>query len=131
MLLRTGNIISIKAGKVGNTYSSIQYLEPYILFNIQTNLTFVNNHYDYNTVIMPCYRGDIVVAKQQQTTVKPAFNVYTVQDRGNGQDPFWLKVGAAFPHKDGEGFNIQLQALPTDSRLVLRTYKEQEDSKAA
>jgi integrase/recombinase XerD len=27
-------------------------------------------------------------------------------------------------HEDGQGFNILLQALPTDAKLVLRTYKE-------
>jgi hypothetical protein len=36
----------------------------------------------------------------------------------------WLNVGVAFAHEDGEGFNILLQALPTDAKLVLRTYKE-------
>jgi hypothetical protein len=30
----------------------------------------------------------------------------------------------AFAHEDGEGFNILLQALPIDAKLVLRTYKE-------
>jgi hypothetical protein len=30
----------------------------------------------------------------------------------------------AFDHDDGEGFNTLLQALPTDAKLVLRTYKE-------
>lgn len=31
----------------------------------------------------------------------------------------WTRVGVAFPHKDGTGFNIQLKALPLDGRLVL------------
>ena len=30
----------------------------------------------------------------------------------------------AFAPDDGEGFNILLQALPVDAKLVLRTYKE-------
>ena len=55
---------------------------------------------------------------------KPAFNVYTVEDRGGDKDSYWLKVGAAFPHKDEKGFNLVLQALPTDGRLVLREYQE-------
>ena len=46
------------------------------------------------------------------------------RDRGKDNDPFWLKIGAAFEHKDGKGFNLALQALPTDGRLVLREYKE-------
>ena len=65
-----------------------------------------------------------------KTTSKPSFNVYTVEDRGEGKDPFWLKIGAAFTHKDGNGFNVQLQALPTDGRLVLREWKEPEQEAA-
>ena len=57
----------------------------------------------------------------------PAFNVYTVDDRDDDDDPFWLKIGAAFPHKDKKGFNIVLSALPTDARLVLREANSQKD----
>ena len=32
-----------------------------------------------------------------------------------------------FPHEDGEGFNLLLQALPLDGKIVLRTYKEDEE----
>ena len=53
----------------------------------------------------------------------PAYRVYTVVKR-EGKDDFWLNLGVAFAHEDGEGFNILLQALPTDAKLVLRTYKE-------
>ena len=63
---------------------------------------------------------------EEKSSAKPAFNVYTVDDRGEGQDPFWLKIGAAFAHKDDKGFNLVLQALPADKRLVLREYKEPE-----
>ena len=35
-----------------------------------------------------------------------------------------MNLGVAFAHEDGEGFNILLQALPTDAKLVLRTYKD-------
>lgn len=64
---------------------------------------------------------------------KPAFRAYTVIKREPGADgkpnDFWLNVGVAFPHEDGEGFNILLQALPLDGKLVLRTYKEEEEEK--
>lgn len=32
----------------------------------------------------------------------------------------WTKIGAAFPHKDGKGFNVELSALPLSGKLVLR-----------
>lgn len=59
-----------------------------------------------------------------QTNELPAFNAFVIVDRGKRQDPFWLKVGAAFSHKDGKGLNLVLQALPPDGRLVLRDYEE-------
>jgi hypothetical protein len=37
-----------------------------------------------------------------------------------GQDDYWLNLGLAFPHKDGKGFNIILQAIPFDAKLVIR-----------
>ena len=43
-----------------------------------------------------------------------------------GQDDFWLPLGAAFEHQDGKGFNVILQAHPLDKKIVLRTYKEEE-----
>jgi len=62
------------------------------------------------------------------TNSAPSHNVFTVEDRGEGEDPFWLKIGAAWAHKDGKGFNISLSALPPDARLVLRVPSENEDA---
>ena len=31
----------------------------------------------------------------------------------------WTKIGAAFPHKEGLGFSIELRAFPIDGRLVV------------
>lgn len=31
----------------------------------------------------------------------------------------WTRIGAAFPHRDGLGLNIQLRAFPLDGRIVL------------
>jgi hypothetical protein len=57
---------------------------------------------------------------------QPAFRAYTVIKR-EGKDDYWLNLGVAFPHEDGEGFNLLLQALPTDAKIVLRRYKENEE----
>jgi hypothetical protein len=48
-------------------------------------------------------------------------NVFTVEEfEANGEKKSrWLKVGVAFPHKDGNGLNIELQAFPRDGRLVV------------
>jgi hypothetical protein len=64
--------------------------------------------------------------QQEATMAKPAYRAYTVIKREN-KDDYWLNLGVAFPHEDGEGFNLLLQALPLDGKIVLRTYKEDEE----
>jgi hypothetical protein len=56
---------------------------------------------------------------------KMTHRVYTVIKREN-QDDFWLSIGAAFAHADGKGFNVILQALPIDGKVVLREPQEDE-----
>jgi hypothetical protein len=58
------------------------------------------------------------MANQQLT-----HRAYTVIKR-EGKDDFWLAIGAAFAHEDGDGFNIVLQALPIDGKIVLRQPKD-------
>jgi hypothetical protein len=50
---------------------------------------------------------------------QPSHRAYSVIRR-EGQDDFWLNVGLVFPHKDGTGFNIILQAFPLDGKIVCR-----------
>jgi hypothetical protein len=47
-------------------------------------------------------------------TQQAAYRAFTVVKR-EGQDDFWLPIGAAFAHEKGDGFNVILQAL-TDLR---------------
>ena len=59
---------------------------------------------------------------------QPTYQAYTVvkrQGKEGAQDDFWLNIGAAFMHQDGEGFNIVLQALPLNGKIVLRPPKAQ------
>jgi hypothetical protein len=53
------------------------------------------------------------------TAQQPTHRAYVVVKR-EGADDFWINVGAAFAHTDGKGFNIMLQALPIDGKIVLR-----------
>lgn len=53
----------------------------------------------------------------------PTHVAYQVRD---GKDKgFWTRVGAAWQHKDGKGFNLQLDAVPLDGRIQLRVATEQ------
>ena len=58
----------------------------------------------------------------------PTHRAYTVIKRGEGQDDYWLNIGAAFPHQDGKGFNVVLQALPTDAKIVIREASDQDET---
>ncbi len=54
------------------------------------------------------------------TSKAPSHTAYQVRDRGEGQKSFWTRIGSAWPHGDGSGFNIQLDATPVDGRITLR-----------
>jgi hypothetical protein len=59
---------------------------------------------------------------------KPTHDAYVAVSTGpNPTDTIWLKVGAAWEHKDGEGFNVVLHATPVTGKLVLRKPKEKSD----
>ena len=60
----------------------------------------------------------------------PTHRVYTVIKR-EGQDDYWLNIGLAFPHKDGNGFNIVLQALPLDGKIVCREITNEKGEEGA
>jgi hypothetical protein len=54
-----------------------------------------------------------------ETGVSPATSKdgFTVVRKTNALHA-WTKIGAAFPHKEGIGFSIELKAIPLDGRLV-------------
>ena len=64
----------------------------------------------------------------------PSHIAYQVREGAEGQS-FFNRVGTAFTHKDGQGFNLILDATPVDGRVTLRTVKERldraKDGKAA
>lgn len=58
------------------------------------------------------------------TTAKsPTHIAYQVRDR-EGTKGFWTRIGAAWAHGDGKGFNIQIEAVPLDGRITLRVVSE-------
>ena len=56
----------------------------------------------------------------------PTHIVYHVRD-ANGGKGFWTRVGAAWAHTDGNGFNIQVDCVPLDGRLTLRIASDKKD----
>lgn len=53
------------------------------------------------------------------------FDAFTVREyEQNGEKKSdWTRIGVAFPHSDGKGFKVVLQALPVDGVVVLRTHE--------
>jgi hypothetical protein len=58
-------------------------------------------------------------------------NVFTVEEyESNGKaQKKWTRIGAAFPHKEGLGFSIELKAFPIDGRLVVLPPDTDEDNR--
>jgi hypothetical protein len=53
---------------------------------------------------------------------RPSHDVFVVE----GDSAFWSRIGAAWKHDDGKGFNVNLTALPLNGKLVIREPKPRE-----
>lgn len=49
---------------------------------------------------------------------RPTHRLYRVT--GDGDAAIWTPIGAAWPNKDGKGFNLNCDAVPLTGRIVLR-----------
>ena len=63
--------------------------------------------------------------KQAPAGNAPTHVAYQVR---NGKDKgFWTRIGVAWTHKDGKGFNIQLECVPLDGQIALRIASDKKD----
>jgi hypothetical protein len=74
---------------------------------------------------------NIPMAPATPATAITHMNVFTVEEyESNGKtQKRWTKIGAAFPHKEGSGFSIELSAFPVDGRLVVLPPDPADDSR--
>lgn len=49
---------------------------------------------------------------------------------GDGKDAIWTPIGAAWPNKDGKGFNLSIEAMPISGRVVLRIISPRDEPEA-
>jgi len=58
------------------------------------------------------------------------FDVFTVEEyeAAGEKQSNWMRIGVAFPHKDGKGFQVQLHAFPVNGKLVLRKHEPKPDT---
>ena len=61
--------------------------------------------------------------KSQTASKAPSHVAYHVRNREGGEG-FWTRIGSAWPHADGNGFNIQIETVPLDGRITLRVASE-------
>ena len=52
---------------------------------------------------------------------KPTYTLFHVIEGKDGKDNFWLKIGAGWEHKDGDGISLDFEVFPTKTgRVTLR-----------
>jgi hypothetical protein len=70
----------------------------------------------------PAQREELTVQTTEQGATSSRLYAYTVRefDGADGKKArAWTRIGVAFPHKDGTGFNVEVHSFPLDGRIVL------------
>ena len=62
---------------------------------------------------------------QNEGGKKPDYIAYNVQETKQGK-PVFNRVGAAWQHKDGQGYEIQLDSMPVNGRVTLRELRDKQ-----
>ncbi|HEX3365211.1 hypothetical protein [Phenylobacterium sp.] len=63
-----------------------------------------------------------------ETPRRPTHRLYRVN--GEGTAAIWTPIGAAWPNKDGKGFNLNCDAVPLTGRIVLRLIEPRSETGA-
>lgn len=63
--------------------------------------------------------------KLSEVSRKPFMLGYAVKPIGDGHKSVWNKIGVAWAHKDDRGFEVRLDAIPLDGRVVLRVVSDE------
>ena len=60
------------------------------------------------------------------------FNVFAEKQGQTKRDDRLIRIGAAFPHKKGPGFNVEIESMPLNftGKLVILLPKEKDDKPA-
>ena len=54
---------------------------------------------------------------------RPSHIAYQVRE-GDDNKSYFNRIGAVWQHKDGEGFNIQLDSVPVDGKATVRSVQD-------
>jgi hypothetical protein len=65
--------------------------------------------------------------KTETTASKtPTHIAYHVRESKNGKS-YWTRIGSAWAHGDGKGFNAQIEFVPLDGRIAFRVASEKKE----
>jgi hypothetical protein len=70
-------------------------------------------------------RSDDMSTDTSTVNVTDRYDVLVVENYEDGagaEKANWTRVGVAFPHKDGNGLNVELRAIPVSGKLVIRRH---------
>lgn len=59
---------------------------------------------------------------KKSETKAPALIAWYVREAKGGK-AYWTRIGAAWPHQNGDGYTLQLDLYPLDGRIVLLSPK--------
>jgi hypothetical protein len=62
-------------------------------------------------------------------TNDPVLIAYAVKRRTRGKHPVWTRIGKAYPHDEGAGLTVVLDAIPPDGRIMLLEPGEDDDDR--
>jgi len=62
------------------------------------------------------------MTEQATDKSRPTHTIYKVT--GEGESGNWVKVGVAFPHKDGKGLHLLFDGIPVEGRIAVRINRE-------
>jgi len=70
-------------------------------------------------------RSNAMATEAATSNSSERYDVFVVENFENSagaEKSSWSRVGVAFPHKDGDGINVELLAIPVNGKLVIRRH---------
>jgi hypothetical protein len=73
----------------------------------------------------PPVRRDSMATESANLNASERYDVFVVENYEDGagaEKSDWSRIGVAFPHKDSDGLNVELRAIPVSGKLVIRRH---------
>jgi hypothetical protein len=70
---------------------------------------------------------DTIKSNSSRSPSHAAYHVREIGKPTDGKKAIWTRIGSAWQHADGSGFNIQVDCVPLDGRITLRVASERNE----